>query len=148
MVILISEVRPQEVAVGVDAAPAVLAIVDALNSMNVVLMEAIVVEEEEEVTKVESAVVEEIITKGIGKKVFIILDLVILTWKRNYLALLKTPKQHTRVLISTSMIISQLKLLVEMSQLLLKRYMCKYSANDQAYLQLLSLLLLQLTLIC
>lgn len=123
MVTLIMVEHLQEVA-GVDAVLVALVIVDVLNLMNAVLMAVIVAVEEEEdkedkVTKAAVVVVEEI--KGIGKMVFIILDLVIRAWRKSCLALLKIRKQRIQVSISTSMIISQLKLQVEMYQILLKR---------------------------
>jgi hypothetical protein len=133
MVIPITEEHPLE-AVGVDVVPVVLVMADVLNLMNVVLMVAIVAEEEEEeeVPKV-IKVVEEIRIKDIGKTVFIILDLVIFTWRKNCLALLTIVKQRIRVLISTSMIIFQLKLQVEMYQLLLKRYRRYLNVNGPLY---------------
>jgi hypothetical protein len=130
MVIPITEEHPLE-AVGVDVVPVVLVMADVLNLMNVVLMVAIVAEEEEEEVPKVIKVVEEI--KDIGKTVFIILDLVIFTWRKNCLALLTIVKQRIRVLISTSMIIFQLKLQVEMYQLLLKRYRRYLNVNGPLY---------------
>jgi hypothetical protein len=132
MVIPITEEHPLE-AVGVDVVPVVLVMADVLNLMNVVLMVAIVAEEEEEEVPKVIKVVEEIRIKDIGKTVFIILDLVIFTWRKNCLALLTIVKQRIRVLISTSMIIFQLKLQVEMYQLLLKRYRRYLNVNGPLY---------------
>lgn len=127
MVIQITEVQEAAAAeVGVVARITLVMEVTAVNLMNVALMAAIVVVAEElkgiKVAVVVVVVVEEIMALAIGKTVFTTSDLVILMLKRNSLAQLKTRKRRTQVSTLTSMITFLLKLQVEMSLTLLKRY--------------------------
>jgi hypothetical protein len=106
---------------GVAVVPVALDMVVALNLMNVVLTVVIVVEEVIKEVIMEEAEVEEIMVQVIGKKVFIISDLVTLMLRRSFLVLQKTRRLLTLVLILTNMITFLLKLQVEMYLLPLKR---------------------------